>query len=256
MEHSPANVLALGDDQSTSSDIAWEWVQAQAWPGWRLDVITAAPHETIDWGQPPTLSPWEPTNRPVGDDADFGDVRFLRAPADPRVLLSDVSADLLVVGLHHQSAVGGIWIGSTAEWLLQHPPSPLALIRRPVRMERVLVGADGSTHASAAMSAFAALPSAVDTRVEILVVDDGRVNVDVAVQRAHTALGPDITAEVVVEKGHPTALLLEQAAEHGADLVVVGTRGLTGWRRLRLGSTAAAAIRAMSASALVASAAE
>ncbi len=256
MEHSPAHVLVLGDDQSVSSGIAWEWVQAQAWPGWRLDVITAAPQETREWGQPPTLTPWVPENREVNDAAGFAEVRFLRAPADPRVLLADVAADLLVVGLHHQSAVSGLWIGSTAEWLLQHPPSPLALIRRPLPMRRVLVGADGSEHASAAMRAFAGLPGADGTHVEILVVDDGRVNVDAAVQRAHTALGTDITAEVVVERGHPTNLLLEQAAEHGADLVVVGTRGLTGWRRLRLGSTAAAAIRSMTASALVASAPE
>ncbi|HZR84265.1 MAG TPA: universal stress protein [Candidatus Binatia bacterium] len=47
------------------------------------------------------------------------------------------------------------------------------------------------------------------------------------------ALDPGVSAEAVVR----------EAVRSGADLVVVGTRGLTGWKRVALGSTAARVVR-------------
>lgn len=45
-------------------------------------------------------------------------------------------------------------------------------------------------------------------------------------------------AEAVLRDGPPSQAVLDVADERGADLVVVGTRGLTGFRHMLLGSTA------------------
>ena len=47
-----------------------------------------------------------------------------------------------------------------------------------------------------------------------------------------------VEVETDLRPGLPSQVIVEAAAEHGADLVVIGTRGLSGIRHLLLGSTA------------------
>lgn len=47
-----------------------------------------------------------------------------------------------------------------------------------------------------------------------------------------------LEAEAVVREGYPASVIEEEAERLGADLVVIGTRGLTGLRHLLLGSIA------------------
>lgn len=59
--------------------------------------------------------------------------------------------------------------------------------------------------------------------------------------RALRASGRDV--DVIVRLGEPGSTLVSVAEEVGADLVVLGTRGLTGVRHVLLGSTAEAVVR-------------
>lgn len=47
-----------------------------------------------------------------------------------------------------------------------------------------------------------------------------------------------LEVEAVVREGYPATVIEEEAGRLGADLVVIGTRGLTGLKHLLLGSTA------------------
>jgi nucleotide-binding universal stress UspA family protein len=61
-----------------------------------------------------------------------------------------------------------------------------------------------------------------------------------------------ISATIDAVEGSPTDMILHQIELREPQLVVLGTRGLTGWKRLRLGSTAGIVVRATRCSILVA----
>jgi nucleotide-binding universal stress UspA family protein len=246
-------LLVFGDDGKPSSDRAWRWITAHSWPGWSVDVVTAdtdASH--IEWGAPIRPKPWTPLWTRDPEELDAGPVRFLTAAADPRALLADTPADLMVVGIKPAGQFSAALTGSTTEWLLHHPPSPLAIIRRIDPVARVLVCVDGSSHATRALEAFASLPLAALSAVTLLAVDDGRTDTS-ATNGAARALDGRV-AEVTVShaSGAPTEEILDAVETSRADLVVLGTRGLTGWKRLRLGSTASAVVRSTTSDSLVA----
>jgi nucleotide-binding universal stress UspA family protein len=252
-------LIVFGDDGSPIADTAWSWIAAHHWAGWRVEVVTATEvplqPPAIDHG--PALTEWVPPRPriPVADSGLEG-VRHLTAAADPRILLGDRDdADLLVVGTRGLNPVQAVLLGSTAEWLIQQPPAPLAVIRSPGLVERVLVAADGSGHAQRAVEALVSLPWIGGREVEVVSVDDGRTDTRVALERAGAALAAaGIGFTTHESQGSPAGEILARVRNFDPQLVVVGNRGLTGMRRLHIGSTAGAVIRHGHCSALVATA--
>ena len=248
-------VLLFGDDRSPEADVAWLWINSQRWPGWAVEVLEARPPES---GAPighEHVAPrrWTPdVARPVFPNAQLGDIEYLITESDPRVALSR-TAELLVIGPRGAGFLKSLHLGSTAEWLLVHPPAPLVIGRhgRPVR--RILVGADASVHAERAVTSLVAMPWITDTVVTVAAVDDGRIDPEPAMARAVdrlAAAGAQVRARLL--SGRPSHELLNEIDRDNVDLVALGTRGLTGLNRLRLGSTAGAVARSAPCSVLLA----
>jgi len=248
--------LIFGDDGSPASDVAWLFVNNHRWPGWRLEIVAAVmpdvpgapiPREDAE------LHPWNPSQpRTPFAEAEFGEVAMLTAQADPRVALSRDS-DLLVIGPRGPGLLKALHLGSTADWLLLHPPAPLLIARHGRSVRNVMVCSDGSAHARKVGEVLAGLPWADQLAVTILVVDDRRIDVDLAAASARRALAASCaTIDVRVCGGKPTIVIERQLAEMSPDLVALGTRGLTGLRHLRLGSTASAIAHTAPCSVLVA----
>lgn len=248
-------LLAFGDDGSGPADMAWAWITNQQWPGWHVDVLTARAEGAVEWGAPPRYTEWVP---PWGRDEEVpgaATIRFLEVATDPRAMLAEGEGiDLMVLGLRTHTFLHGFVTGSTTEWLLHHPPAPLLVASRPDPLESVTICVDGSEHARVAWEAFCSIPAAEGSRVTVLTVDDGRTDATAAAADAAASLEGEV-AEVTtkIAHGHPTTRILEYLGEQRSDLVVLGTRGLTGWKRLRLGSTASAVVRGAPCSALIAS---
>jgi nucleotide-binding universal stress UspA family protein len=245
--------LVFGDDGKNSSDRAWRWLTAHAWPGWSIEVVTAdtdASH--IEWGAPVRPEPWTPPWSRDSSGLDAGQIRFLTAASDARALLADADADLMVVGIKAAGQLSAALTGSTTEWLLHHPPSPLAVIRRTDPVARVLVCVDGSSHAVRALKAFVSLPLSASSVVTVLAVDDGRTDPSATDDAMPVLHGRVAEVTVAHASGTPTNEILRTIESTRADLVVLGTRGLTGWKRLRLGSTASAVVRSTKSDSLVA----
>ncbi|CAN5884493.1 hypothetical protein BH23ACT5_BH23ACT5_13160 [soil metagenome] len=217
--------------------------------------MTADPNDAdIDWGSPAVETEWVPPwDRSTGAGNGLADVTFVRVATDPRAMLADrTDARLLVVGQKPVGHLEALLTGSTTEWLLHHPPAPLAVIRTPDVTNRVVCCVDGSDHAITALHSFARLPLASGTDVTLLAVRDGRSDPAMAIELAGDTLaehGMDASSSII--EGKPAVVILDFLERHHTDLVVLGTRGLTGWQRLRLGSTAAAVVRAAECSSLV-----
>lgn len=256
--------LVVGDDGSAAADVVWLWVNNHTWPGWTISVVTARRPEV--WTPLPaertSLHRWEPPAPRVLLSADpTTRVEHLTAEADPRIVLDTIEdATLLAIGPHGKGDLP-LHLGSTAEWLLHRPALPLAVVRsaRPVR--RVLLCTDGSAHARRAAATLAALPWIASTVVTVLAVRTGRDDVDrglaeaVDILRAAGVEPNPLLIEgehVPTGRGDVRALILGEVAATDADLVALGTAGLSGLRRAVLGSTASAVVHNAPCSVLVA----
>jgi nucleotide-binding universal stress UspA family protein len=180
---------------------------------------------------------------------------------DPRPLLRDLAAerevDLLVVGRQGTSAEPGfLHLGSVAEYLGHHATVPLAVIpaEGPARLERFVLGVNGSDDSMAAARWLVPLAAATRSTVwavcapELLLrwapegtplgwVEDTQHNLieDWTVDLARAGV---VVKPVAVPYLHPADALLGTASDVGAELVVVGMRGLGGFPGLRAGGVA------------------
>jgi len=118
--------------------------------------------------------------------------------------------------------------------------------------KKIVVGTDGSGTAARAVSHAAEL--AKRTGAELLVVSVYRAPSDAApplanpnetpgIEVAHGLLedvskryGQEITLRTVPREGKPADALLDVAEEEGADVIIVGSRGMSGAKRFVLGS--------------------
>ena len=253
---SGTRTLVFGDDGSPASDVAWLFINSHRWPGWRVEVVAAHMPEVPGSPLPRAdteLHPWDPPlARKAFGEAQFHEIVALTAEADPRLVLTRPS-DLLVIGPRGPGLLKALHLGSTADWLLLHPPAPLLIARHGHAVHAAVVCVDGSAHANKVCDVLAGLPWAAQVAATVLVVDDHRTDVDAAVTSARLRLGPACaTVDVRVDGGKPTTTIHRQLADASPDLVALGTRGLTGLRHLRLGSTASAVARTATCSVLVA----
>jgi nucleotide-binding universal stress UspA family protein len=244
-------VVVLADDGEPASDVAWAWLIGHRWEGWELEVVTVRWTALAGGSElkPSRLVPRRPPQETALSAWDHVEVT-----GDPRVvLLGRSDAGLMVLGCHHRGHLAGLWVGSTAEWLLMHPPAPILIARHGHPIQSVALCVDGSPHAERALQAFFALPWSRDVALSLVSVDDGTTDVERSLKVAGAALPAGIwPARVVRLRGPSRRELVEFVRANQIDLVVMGTRGLTGWTRMRVGSTVSALLKDGSANLLIA----
>ena len=256
--------ITFGDDRSVGSDVAWRWISAQNWPGWVVDVVRVTePEPGVE-----SLFTHEPLHEEDPDDprvapksSGISRVRHLTTAYDPRIVLNAKrDAQVMVVGARGRGLLKSMRVGSTAEWLMRSPGTPLVVARSDSAVRRILVCIDGSAHARAAVQALCALPWIPGREVTVLSVldaatpSDGHARAAAAELEAAGALtrtavvDPDLTGV----RPSPTYAILDQIDALQPELVTLGTRGLTGLRRLAIGSVAGAVAHAAPCSVLLA----
>ena len=176
------------------------------------------------------------------------------------LLDASADADLLVMGARGLGGFRGLLLGSVSQTCLHHAHCPVAIVREPSHREpgsteRIVVGIDGSGGAQAALDW--ALDEARARQASVDVVygwqmiytgagypyaiavdpkpleDAARRQLAAAVERADTR-GLEHPVEQLLIMGGGTSAILDTA--EGADLIVVGTRGVGGFRGMLLGS--------------------
>ena len=176
----------------------------------------------------------------------------------------EFEADLLVVGSRGLGGLRSMLLGSVASDVAAHAPCPVLVARSP-KVERLLVATDGSTGADqiverlGAWGSFAGIPSDVvavafpdNPAFELMVglytlgddrLEQGRAALESKAEidarsMAERLAAIGIPAEAHPRRGDPAAEIVMHAEEIGADLVAIGSRGLTGLDGLLLGSVA------------------
>lgn len=177
----------------------------------------------------------------------------------------EMQADLIVVGQRGHGRWESMLLGSVSSEVVDHAPCPV-LVARDERLGPVVLADDGSPHSRTAERVltewplFSGRPVTVVTvaedgfpyaaAVEPLLYADAMTGYsdafeverrttkeacEAAAERLREA-GVDATAQV--REGDPALEIIACARERQAGLIVVGTRGQTGLRRLILGSVA------------------
>ena len=188
------------------------------------------------------------------------------------------AADLVVAGSRGHGPIASLVLGSVSAELVDHAPCPVLVARRP-EARRVIFASDGSASANHAEEVIARWPIFNDVAVRV-------VSVAEVVRPWHTGVAPTMYRQVVdayakdldaaktkhealarsaaerlrdsgrttAEKlrvGDAAAEIIEEAASWHADLIVLGSRGLTGLSRILLGSVARNVLQGGASSVLV-----
>jgi nucleotide-binding universal stress UspA family protein len=208
-------------------------------------------------------------------------VSVTAAPPVPGILAEArrLRARAIVVGSRGLGAIGRLFLGSVGRAVVREARSSVLVVRASARApRRLLIGIDGSPHARRAVAFVAALPPPRGGQVRLLSVVD-------PIRLPSTGLLPSkmravVTSEAAkiekdrlaaarrqlasaearlaragwrvlteVRSGRPLDELL--AAAQGADILVVGARGVGAMERLLLGSVAEGAVSRAPASVLV-----
>lgn len=178
-------------------------------------------------------------------------------------LARDQAVDAVVVGPHGRGRLETLILGSVSQGLLHAGTVPV-VVARPLAgpLRRVLVGIDGSDGARAAVEWVAALPLPAGTLVQLtsvlrthegpygrawsdelypLVIARERQAATAALAEASDRLaGHDLVVTTTIREGAPKVDLVEAARELGAELIVLGARGVGGFEELVLGSVSRA----------------
>jgi nucleotide-binding universal stress UspA family protein len=173
--------------------------------------------------------------------------------AAPPVLLAEAEpACLVVVGCRGLGGFTGLMLGSTGVQLAGHAPCPVIVVRHDSDADganaagtgagEVVAGVDGSAQSDDVLGFGFAEAVRLGTGIAVVHVGDGSELPEPVASAVADRLKryPEVVVRPVLASGHPGRILVE--ASSGARLLVVGTRGLGGFRRLLLGSVSQAAL--------------
>jgi nucleotide-binding universal stress UspA family protein len=268
--------IVVGVDGSDASRTALELVANTAWPvGTQVRLVGAYELATNWTGVTPL--PTETAADEEAEQAFFNGLQALSEPlrlsgratetvvargrpAD--VLLNeadDLQADLIVVGSRGLGVAASALVGSVSAALVDHASCPVLVARTPA-VARILIATDGSRSAEAIPAVLLAWNVFRDAPIDVLSVAPARTNrVGPAplsglppsnavhdVDR-HWVMANEMAARLVAGGWHAAGALRygdaprqieAAAAEWDTDLIVTGSRGLSGLRRVLIGSVA------------------
>lgn len=195
-------------------------------------------------------------------------------------LAQQIPADLIVMPTHGRSGLKHVFLGSTAERVVQHAPCPVFVIRQKrrqtktgPRLKRILVPVDFSACSRAGLQY--AIDFAAEFRATIVLLhatylgyiysSEGTDIYDVpglqkvARESAERRMRDfvrkvnfrDVTFETAFTDGSPVIDICAFAKDHAIDLIVTSTHGLTGLKHLMIGSIAEQVVRRAPCSVLV-----
>lgn len=178
--------------------------------------------------------------------------------------VDEQQVDVVAMTTHGRGGLQRAWLGSTTDGMVRRCRAPLLLMRpsdetreaRPISdrtFRRMLVALDGSETSERALGAALQLAIAAQAPIVLTNVVQPPYEERAAheqylrgyleeVARRAVLQGREVETRLVVDY-EPALAILELADETGSDLIVLGTQGRGGLRRMILGSVADKVIR-------------
>lgn len=206
-------------------------------------------------------------------------ISFEVKEGDAKSQISEIAkqwnADLVVMGSRNNKGLDLMLLGSVSQGVLLQSPCPVLIVKSDDRVEdtrnqgfkKVLVAADNSPYAQAALAWLKTMKWTKDTQFKLITVVSPLVESFESLQDAASAstlsiehnqtidlaaselkimartLGEHVGADNVsteVAEGDPRECILQTASSMQADLIVMGSHGRTGLTKLLIGSVSQA----------------
>lgn len=236
--------IVVGTDGSETASRAVEKAARLAGHvGGRLVLVTAsAPIGMTDDVAEQVLSYAREAVRHIGVEAET----VLREGPPAEVvarIAEEAGADLIAVGNVGMGRARRIRLGGVAEHVAVRSPADVLVVytkaERPLDdrpYHGIVVGTDGSSTAAEATRKALDLGMVFGVGVTVVYVAGDPIVGAIVLERARASKPRALGVKTELVEGEPAAKIIEAAATGDADLIVVGNKGLTGARRMLLGS--------------------
>jgi nucleotide-binding universal stress UspA family protein len=188
------------------------------------------------------------------------------------------AVDLIVISSHGYTGLSRWLLGSVAEKTLRSAPCPALVIRSAATITRMLIPLDGSDLAELALAPGLEIARCLGAEVTLLRVNQPSLAGQPGFDQMEWVFGTDVmepqavvyegaetylnelahrhayggrTMRTAVRDGSPAATILEYAADHQIELIVMSTHGRTGLQRWVYGSVTDKVLHSFDGSMLV-----
>ncbi|RJQ43727.1 MAG: universal stress protein [Nitrospiraceae bacterium] len=175
------------------------------------------------------------------------DCEVLIAHGDPYTEIVEAASanrvDMIVIGRRGKTGLKKLLMGEVAAKVIGHAPSRVLVVPKAARIEfkKLLVATDGSQHSEQAVAEAVGIAKCCGS--ELLILSAMRDESEQEEAQAHVNRAADIArnegvnAETITPIGRSYDVIVETAGGRGVDLIVMGTYGKTGIRKVLMGSS-------------------
>lgn len=156
---------------------------------------------------------------------------------------SEKKIDMIVIGRRGRKGLLKMLMGEVAAKVIAHAPCKVLVVPRAAKIEykTILVATDGSTHSNAAVTEALAIAKRCGSKVIAVSamrddseLEEAKANVSKVVELGRKE---GLIVEALTPAGRSYDVIVETAGGRGVDLIVVGTYGKTGLKKVLMGSS-------------------
>jgi nucleotide-binding universal stress UspA family protein len=156
----------------------------------------------------------------------------------------ETQTDLIIMGRHGYTGLTRLLMGSVTARVIGHSPVNVLVVPQgvPLDFKRLLIASDGSVFSEAAWTEALSLAKTMDSALIGVAVAASERDIPVVTKVVRSleaaASQQGITLDTMIPVGRPEEGIVKAAEFKGASLIIVGSHGRTGLKRLLMGSVA------------------